>query len=143
MARIAPFLPRRATPGARPPIVRRPQRPRCPRSIVAAVLLASCSAASAQAPELAPPPTRGRLLYETHCIACHNSQMHWRDARRVQDWASLRAQVSHWQARANLGWSDDDIAEVARHLNDAIYRLPRPGTPLALAAPTEMAAPTR
>jgi len=73
-----------------------------------------------------PPPTRGRLLYETHCIACHNSQMHWRDARVVRDWAGLVVQVRIWQERAKLQWSEDDIREVARHLNAAIYRLPVP-----------------
>jgi hypothetical protein len=72
-------------------------------------------------------PTRGRLLYETHCIACHNTQMHWRDARIVRDWPGLAAQVRGWQARAKLEWSDADILEVSRHLNSTIYRLPQPG----------------
>jgi mono/diheme cytochrome c family protein len=67
------------------------------------------------------PPTRGQLLYSTHCIACHNSQMHWRDEKLATDWASLKAQVRRWQARASLGWSEADIVEVARHLNDTIY----------------------
>jgi mono/diheme cytochrome c family protein len=71
-----------------------------------------------------PEPSRGKLLYETHCIACHTTQMHWRDKRLVQDFSGLRAQVRGWQARARLGWSDDDILEVARHLNRTIYRLP-------------------
>jgi len=76
-----------------------------------------------------PPPTRGKLLYETHCIACHNSQMHWRDARVVRDWEGLVTQVRRWQERGKLQWSDEDIREVARHLNNAIYRLPRPLEP--------------
>jgi mono/diheme cytochrome c family protein len=71
-----------------------------------------------------PEPSRGKLLYETHCIACHTTQMHWRDKRLVQDFAGLRAQVRGWQTRARLGWSGDDILEVARHLNRTIYRLP-------------------
>ncbi len=75
-----------------------------------------------------PVPTRGRLLYETHCIACHNSQMHWRDARVVRDWPGLVTQVRTWQERTKLQWSDADILEVARHLNGTIYRLPQPGS---------------
>lgn len=71
-------------------------------------------------------PTRGRLLYETHCIACHSAQVHWRDQRAARDWASLFAQVRAWQARASLGWSEDDIEAVAQHLNDTIYRFARP-----------------
>jgi hypothetical protein len=74
-----------------------------------------------------PPPTRGRLLYETHCIACHTSQMHWRDARIARDWPGLVAQVRRWQERASLQWSEADVLEVARHLNATIYRLPQPG----------------
>lgn len=71
-------------------------------------------------------PTRGQLLYEIHCIACHDSQMHWRDQRLASDWPGLVEQVRRWQLRANLHWSDADIVEVARHLNDTIYRFGRP-----------------
>ena len=83
--------------------------------------------APAQGAVPAPPPSRGRLLYETHCIACHNSQMHWRDGRVVRGWPGLVEQVRRWQDRARLQWSEADILEVARHLNAAIYRLPQPG----------------
>jgi len=76
-----------------------------------------------------PAPTRGQLLYATHCIGCHNSQMHWRDARIVRDWPGLVTQVRAWQERGKLQWSAEDIQEVARHLNDSIYRLPRPAQP--------------
>jgi mono/diheme cytochrome c family protein len=71
-------------------------------------------------------PTRGELLYATHCIACHTTQMHWRDERRAKDWESLKAQVRRWQATAGLQWSDADIAEVARHLNQTIYHYAQP-----------------
>jgi mono/diheme cytochrome c family protein len=73
----------------------------------------------------APAPSRGQLLYTTHCVACHNSQVHWRDRRLATDWDTLKAQVQHWQARVLLTWSDDDIVEVTRYLNDAIYRFPQ------------------
>ncbi|HSB22793.1 MAG TPA: cytochrome c [Burkholderiaceae bacterium] len=85
-------------------------------------LAAACVAAPAQN---APAPSRGQLLYTTHCVACHNSQVHWRDRRLATDWDTLKAQVQHWQARVLLTWSDDDIAEVTRYLNDAIYRFPQ------------------
>jgi len=91
--------------------------------LVTAGLLALPLVASAAPPA----PTRGELLYTTHCIACHNTQMHWRDQRLATDWASLRAQVRRWQGVAHLGWSEDDILEVTRHLNDRIYRYPPGG----------------
>ena len=69
--------------------------------------------------------SRGELLYATHCIACHNSQVHWRDKRLATDWVSLKAQVRRWQGAAQLGWSGDGILEVARHLNERIYHYPQ------------------
>jgi mono/diheme cytochrome c family protein len=74
-----------------------------------------------------PNPSRGELLYATHCIACHTSQMHWRDARLASDWASLRALVRRWQEEARLAWSESDIDEVTRHLNQRHYRFALPG----------------
>ena len=91
-----------------------------------AVLLGAC---------LSPPvlaQSRGELLYSTHCIACHTEQVHWRERKLVADWTSLRAQVRRWQADAALGWSDDDVAEVARYLNEEFYRLPIATAPAGL-----------
>jgi mono/diheme cytochrome c family protein len=97
----------------------------------ASLLMAlTCASALAQP---APASTRGQLLYATHCIECHSTQMHWRDARQALDWASLKAQVRRWQGNAALGWSDADIAEVARHLNDTIYHYPQTSDRLSLA----------
>ena len=66
--------------------------------------------------------SRGELLYGTHCISCHTTQMHWRDNKTATDWTSLKAQVRRWQGANSLGWSDADILEVVRHLNETIYR---------------------
>lgn len=68
--------------------------------------------------------SRGLLLYSTHCIECHTTQMHWRAQRQVHDWGSLKAQVRRWQAEVKLQWTEQDIDAVARHLNATIYRLP-------------------
>ncbi|MBL8332071.1 MAG: cytochrome C [Rubrivivax sp.] len=87
--------------------------------LLALVLLQAALPAAAQ--------SRGQLLYDNHCRTCHTTQMHWRDKRQVTDWASLKAQVRRWQGTAQLGWSEEDIDDVARHLNDTIYRLPGPG----------------
>lgn len=70
--------------------------------------------------------SRGRLLYDNHCVGCHSTQMHWRDQRVAVDLASLRAQVLRWQAREQLGWSEADVDDVVRHLNDSIYRFAPP-----------------
>jgi hypothetical protein len=71
-------------------------------------------------------PSRGKLLYDNHCVACHTTQMHWREQRVAVDLPSLRVQVLRWQATQQLGWSDQDVDEVVRHLNDSIYRFAPP-----------------
>jgi len=96
------------------------------RIVLPLMLALACTAVPAQ-PAPAPtrgtavPTSRGQALYTTHCIACHTTQMHWRDNKLATDWDSLKAQVRRWQASAGLWWGDADIVEVTRYLNDAIY----------------------
>jgi hypothetical protein len=72
--------------------------------------------------------SRGRLLYETHCIGCHDKQVHWRERRLAHDWPTLAAQVRRWQTNTGLGWSQDEIDDVAGYLNTTIYRFQIPGS---------------
>lgn len=81
------------------------------------------------------PGSRGQLLYANHCIACHNTQMHWRDGKLATDWASRKAQVRRWQGTAQLNWSEDDIDDVARYLNESFYRFPHGGRVAGLPQP--------
>lgn len=83
----------------------------------------------------APAPARGQLLYTTHCIACHTTQVHWRNDKQAYDWDSLKVQVRRWQGNAGLQWAEADITEVARHLNDTIYHYPQTTDRLSLAVP--------
>lgn len=71
-------------------------------------------------------PSRGQLLYTTHCVECHTTQVHWRDQHLARDWGSLKEWVRRWQAEARLQWSEEDVSAVARHLNDTIYQFPLP-----------------
>lgn len=88
--------------------------------LLGALLIACAAGAHAQATA-----SRGQLLYSTHCVECHNTQMHWRARRQVRDWDTLRVWVRHWQGEARLAWRDEDVDAVARYLNDAIYHFPR------------------
>ena len=67
---------------------------------------------------------RGKLLYETHCIACHTSKIYWREQKLVTDWGSLKLQVRRWQASIGLGWSEEEIMDVTYYLNAAHYGFP-------------------
>ena len=79
--------------------------------------------------------SRGELLYSTHCISCHTSELHWRDKKVATDWTSLRFQVRRWQGNAGLGWSEADIQEVTRYLNESIYRYAPTSDSLTLISP--------
>lgn len=77
----------------------------------------------AQAPAQ-PAASRGQLLYETHCVACHDAQIHWRDRKLATDWASLAHQVRRWQANAGLDWNREETDAVVHYLNQRFYRFP-------------------
>ena len=93
-------------------------------TLLAGLLAASTALAQGPAAQREPRESRGALLYSTHCVACHDRQMFWRQARKVNNWKTLVAQVRHWQSVERLQWTEDDITQVARHLNDTIYRYP-------------------
>lgn len=96
-------------------------------AVLCSVVAGGWAAASVSAPPAAAPaPSRGELLYNTHCLGCHTSQMHWRERTLVRTWHALRVQVDRWQRAAGLGWSGDDVDAVARYLNQTIYGFPAP-----------------
>ena len=69
---------------------------------------------------------RGEMLYQNHCVACHTTQVHWRDQRLAKDWASLRMQVRRWERNAGLTWDEEDIEAVSDYLNRLYYQFPDP-----------------
>lgn len=85
------------------------------------VLLAAFAVTTAAQSPVPRDASRGELLYTTHCVLCHNANIHWRDQRAVKDWPSLKAQVNRWAQTSGQNWSDDDVAAVARYLNGLYY----------------------
>lgn len=75
--------------------------------------------------------SRGELLYATHCIGCHTTQVHWRDQKLATDWSSLKGQVRRWQAANSLGWTESDVLDVTRYLNEGYYRFAQTSDPLS------------
>ena len=102
------------------------------RTIALTALAGASALSNAQS---VPSETRGQLLYNTHCISCHTTQMHWRNDKKAFDWDSLKGQVRRWQSNAGLQWEDADITEVARHLNDTIYNYPQTADRVSKALP--------
>ena len=94
------------------------------KSVLILIVLFGMFCNFAVAAEPARDASRGELLYSTHCIACHTSQVHWRDKKLATDWKSLKAQVRRWQNTAGQKWGEPDISEVALYLNSRYYHYP-------------------
>ena len=95
--------------------------------LLAAALLAGCNTWRPDGREPTANVERGRLLYDTACVACHNEQVHWRDKSVVTSWDGLLYQVNRWQDAAGQGWSAIEIRDVGAYLNGRFYHLPCPG----------------
>ena len=93
------------------------------RCLLCCLLLVASFAAIA---EKAADPRRGLLLYDTHCIACHTTDVHWRDKHIVQSWPDLIYQVNRMQGNAGQNWEQAEIIDVAAYLNEVFYQMPCP-----------------
>ena len=66
---------------------------------------------------------RGRMLYENHCVACHESTVHIREARKVKSYADLERYANHFAKLAGVEWSDAEKILVIEYLNRTHYKL--------------------
>lgn len=89
---------------------------KCCLGLGAALLLGSTSAAAQEF-------SRGQGLYENHCQSCHESWAHTREGRKVTSMNELRRRVAGWSTHAGLGWSDEEIGDVADYLAHTFYDL--------------------
>lgn len=71
-----------------------------------------------------PVGSRGQLLYENHCIACHDSRIHIRDKRKSRSVSDIEKWVIHWSQYLKLDWKRAEINEVTEHLNQQYYQFP-------------------
>ena len=69
---------------------------------------------------------RGRQLFETHCIACHSTELYKRPQPKVKDWPQLAQEVRHWQAQTGQRWAQSEVDDVAAYLNERFYHFPHP-----------------
>lgn len=78
--------------------------------------------ASAAAPDEAT-KSRGQLLYENHCTACHTSSVNSRNPRKAHNMSDLSLWVEKWAKVQNLTWSKDELSDVVDYLNQEYYHL--------------------
>lgn len=65
---------------------------------------------------------RGKLLYENHCMSCHESVVHIRNDRRTKALGELYWQTTRWAIEQGLEWRYDEVRDVAQYLNARFYQ---------------------
>ena len=80
--------------------------------------------AAAAAPGGAQDAQRGKLLYETHCLACHYERIHKREPSRslVRSVPQLRLEVAQRAANTGQRFTLEDLDDIAEYLNRSHYR---------------------
>jgi hypothetical protein len=68
---------------------------------------------------------RGKVLYDTHCIACHYERIHKRDPSRslVRSFAQLQLEVAQRAAFTGQRFTRDDLNDIAEYLDRSHYKL--------------------
>lgn len=67
---------------------------------------------------------RGKLLYNNHCLGCHNPNIHSRQSEKVRSIKDIRQWVIRWSHNLGLDWKSDDIDIVTEYLNHHYYHFP-------------------
>jgi hypothetical protein len=68
---------------------------------------------------------RGKLVYETQCLACHYERIHKRDPSRslIRTFVQLRLEVAQRAANTGQRFTLEDLDDIAEYLNRSHYRL--------------------
>ena len=66
---------------------------------------------------------RGEALYKNHCMECHETLAHTRPGSRISSMGEIRSSVASWSIHSNLGWSREEVEDVADYLNMKFYHL--------------------
>lgn len=75
-----------------------------------------------QKPVAPPVPLRGQMLYENHCLSCHESIVHIRAKQRTRSLAELHGTVVHWAGYLGLRWGRDEVEDVVNYLDSHYYK---------------------
>jgi len=67
---------------------------------------------------------RGKMLYENHCVNCHESTVFIRNKRKAKNYKEVGSWVNQRAGWLNLGWSDVEKHEVMQYLNERYYKYP-------------------
>ena len=80
---------------------------------------------SRQQPVMPPAVPRGQMLYENHCMSCHESVVHIRERQQAKSLPQLRARVLYWADYLQMHWGREEVEDVVNHLDSQYYRFER------------------
>lgn len=69
-----------------------------------------------------PVESQAQLLYEHHCLKCHESNVHIRNNNKAKNIKDVRAWVIKWQTQEKLGWDNNAINAVTEYLVRRYYK---------------------
>ena len=72
--------------------------------------------------KITPSLSRGQLLYEHHCLKCHESNIHIRNKAKAQNVADIQSWVNKWQAHEKLNWDKTELNAVTEYLLKRYYK---------------------
>ena len=72
--------------------------------------------------KITPTTSRGQLLYEHHCLKCHESNIHIREGNKARNVEDVKAWVVKWQAYEKLNWDQDAINAVTEYIVKLYYK---------------------
>ena len=72
--------------------------------------------------KITPSQSRGQLLYEHHCLKCHESNIHIRNKRKARTLEDVQAWIIKWQTHEKLDWGKAEIDAVSEFLLDQYYK---------------------
>ena len=75
-----------------------------------------------QKPLTPPVSPRGQLLYENHCMSCHESVVHIRTRKQTRSLQELRTRVLHWAEYLKLRWVREEVEDVVKYLDTQYYK---------------------
>ncbi len=92
------------------------------RTFVAlAVALVAAVHAADGTPERKPDYRRGAQLHDDTCTGCHGPSMYSRPHHERNPYFTVRKQVELWQDFVGMGWTREQIDDVAHYVQKRFY----------------------
>jgi mono/diheme cytochrome c family protein len=90
--------------------------------IATAILFSSISMTAHAESMLLGDVAKGRKLHDTDCVKCHGSEVYTRKDHRVKSVEGLMGQVNMCNKNLSRSYSDAQLNDLVKYLNDTFYK---------------------